>query len=162
TTAGQVYYIGVNGSSASDRAYDPITGAGAAAGDGGDYVLEVSNAFVTFGGKQKATYIDASGDLVTMAIKGPGTGTVRFPGGDADCTLNTASKIKAIKATQWLDTDASADTITAPLVKSINVRGEFGASVTTDNLGSAKVGALNGSDVRAGTTIGTITAGSAS
>jgi hypothetical protein len=250
TTAGQTYYIGVNGSSANARAYDPATGAGAAPGDGGDYVLEVSNAIVTFGGKQKAVFTDASGDVVTLAIKGPGSGSVRFPGGAAgnadalsitldgttgasslaikargggtttgdilvngslksltgktadltgnltvtgsiaklalrnagggrtitysaagapaalsflsasDLSVSAAGAIKSVKATQWLDTDATADTIAAPLVQSINVRGEFGAGVTADTIGNVKVGALSGSDVRAGTAVGNITAGS--
>lgn len=41
-TAGQTYYIGVNGSSAQARAYNPFTGTGAAAGSQGSYVLLVS------------------------------------------------------------------------------------------------------------------------
>lgn len=41
-TAGQTYYIGVNGSSAQARDYNPFTGTGAAAGSQGSYVLLVS------------------------------------------------------------------------------------------------------------------------
>lgn len=40
--AGRTYYIGVNPSSANARAYDPLTGSGAAEGIEGDYVLLVS------------------------------------------------------------------------------------------------------------------------
>lgn len=41
-TAGQTYYIGVNGASASAHNYDPLTGASAADGSRGDYRLSVS------------------------------------------------------------------------------------------------------------------------
>ncbi len=40
--AGQTYYIGVNGASALARAYNPLTGAGAAAGSRGSYALSVT------------------------------------------------------------------------------------------------------------------------
>lgn len=43
-TAGQTYYIGVNGNTAQSRAYDPITGAGAVEGPTGSYVLSVETA----------------------------------------------------------------------------------------------------------------------
>ena len=248
---GQVYYIGVNGSSAAARAYDPVSGAGAAAGDGGDYVLEVSSPMVTFGGRQRAVYTDASGDVVTISIKGPGTGTVRFaegavnnadpigitfdgttlassvviktargvtPTGDilvngslksltgktadltgnlavagsitkvslrtagggrtitysgggvpvsltfgavSDVTFNTAAAVRSIKATQWLDTDGVSDAIVAPAVGSISTVGEFGADVITGGLSKGRFGGLNGSDIRAGGLIGTISTGSA-
>ena len=250
--AGTVYYIGVNGSSANARAYNPVTGAGAAAGDGGDYVLEVSNAAVTFDARQRATYTDASGDLVVVSMKGPGTGTVQFSGttgGNADAigltldgtteatslvikargagtsvgdvtvngslknfngkttdlignlaatgsvgklslrsagggrtitysagaapvsvalgsvselSFNSAAPVKSIKATQWLDADATPDVIVAPLVQSIAVRGEFGAGVTTDTILRGRFGSMRGSDVRAGTAVGTISAGAMS
>jgi hypothetical protein len=41
-TAGQTYYVGVNGNSLQADAYDPLTGAGAAAGSEGDYILMVT------------------------------------------------------------------------------------------------------------------------
>lgn len=248
--AGQVYYIGVNGSSANALAYNPITGGGAAAGDGGDYVLEVSNALVTFGGRQRAVYRDATGDLVTISIKGPGTGSVRFADGSsgntdavgitldgttgastvvirskgngttvgdivingslkslagktadlighltvagsiaklalrsaaggqityagagvpttfafgnvADVILTSASAIKSIKATQWLDADNTPDAIAAPAIGSVTVKGEFRADITTGVLLKAKFGSLVDSDLRADGSIGTITAGAA-
>jgi hypothetical protein len=252
---GQTYYIGVNGSSAAARAYNPVTGAGASSGDAGDYVLELSDltpgdVTIAFGGKQKATYTDASGDAVVVSLRGPGTGTVRFPVGSSgnvdatgivldgttaasslliktgaggtptgdvqingslksftgktadltgnltatgsiarlalrgagggktltlgqgvpvsmlfasvsDLSVNSTSLIKSIKATQWLDTDATPDDIAAPIVGSITVAGEFGAGVTTGTLIRAKVGSLAGSDVRAANAIGTMTAGAA-
>jgi subtilisin family serine protease len=40
-TAGQTYYVGVNGNSAQADAYDPLTGLGAAAGSTGDYILRL-------------------------------------------------------------------------------------------------------------------------
>lgn len=42
-TAGTEYIIGVNGYSSQARNYDPITGAGAAAGSMGDYLLSVTS-----------------------------------------------------------------------------------------------------------------------
>lgn len=42
-SAGTEYIIGVNGSSPGARNYDPITGAGAAAGSMGDYLLSVTS-----------------------------------------------------------------------------------------------------------------------
>jgi subtilisin family serine protease len=41
-TAGQTYYIGVNGYSAQAGAYDPLTGTGAAPGSEGNYLLSVT------------------------------------------------------------------------------------------------------------------------
>jgi hypothetical protein len=49
--AGQTYYIGVNGASAHARDYNPLTGAGAAAGSTGAYTLLISAA----GGSQNDT-----------------------------------------------------------------------------------------------------------
>src|SRR5208337_232812 len=43
-TAGQTYYIGVNGASAQARSYNPLTGAGAAPGSTGNYMLSVTSA----------------------------------------------------------------------------------------------------------------------
>ncbi|MBO1348812.1 MAG: hypothetical protein EBE86_016135 [Hormoscilla sp. GUM202] len=42
-TGGTEYIIGVNGSNPGARNYDPITGAGAAAGSMGDYLLSVTS-----------------------------------------------------------------------------------------------------------------------
>ena len=250
------YFIGVNGSSAAARAYNPVTGAGAAAGDGGDYVLELSgitpgDVTIPFGGRQRATYTDASGDVVVVSLKGPGGGTVRFPNGSAgnvdatgivldgttgassllirtgpagtptgdilvngslkslvgktadltgsisaagtitklalrnagggnvistgsgvmgsytfasvsDLSIQAGVPIKSIRATQWLDTDATPDSISAPFINSIAVAGEFGADVTAGQLFKGRFGSLVGSDVRAGDVIGTITAGAMS
>jgi Ca2+-binding RTX toxin-like protein len=41
-TAGAQYYIGVNGSSAQARSYNPLTGSGAAAGSQGNYILSIA------------------------------------------------------------------------------------------------------------------------
>jgi len=40
--AGKMYYVGVNASSANSRNYNPLTGAGASSGTGGDYILSLS------------------------------------------------------------------------------------------------------------------------
>ena len=87
-SAGQVFYIGVNGSSAAARNYNPITGAGATGATQGDYVLSVLpdtgdnpqpvERSITFGGRERAVYTDADGDVITFSLKGPGTGTLFF------------------------------------------------------------------------------------
>ncbi|MGK7900000.1 MAG: S8 family serine peptidase [Hormoscilla sp.] len=57
-TAGTEYIIGVNGYSSGARNYDPITGAGAAAGSMGDYLLSVTSS--NDGGST-----ETEGDLLT-------------------------------------------------------------------------------------------------
>lgn len=49
-------------------------------------------ATLEFGGKTKAIFMDADGDLVTLSLSGPGTGTVRFnQTTDLETSLDAAS-----------------------------------------------------------------------
>jgi hypothetical protein len=115
--------------------------------------------------------LTATGSIARLALRAAGGGkTLTLGQGGpvslafasvSDLTVNSTALIKSIKATQWLDTDATPDDIAAPIVGSIAVAGEFGAGVTTGTLIRARVGSLAGSDVRATDAIGTMTAGSA-
>ena len=263
-TAGQTYYVGVSGSGPAARAYNPIIGAGAGDAARGDYVLAAtapggpgpqpppvgevppgSERSITFGGKERAVYTQADGDVIVLSIKGPGTGTVFFdaaagdradplrvvldgttaksalsvqgaaalgnvtvngslgtfgsrtldlrgnlsvsgslkkvqlgnasggtitlgPGAPltfaaadvSDLSLNSAAAVKSIKVNQWLDTDATPDTIAAPSVASLTVKGNFGANVSAGSVGKLSVTSdLVGSEIRAAGSIASVRAG---
>ena len=92
---GQVYYVGVNGSSDDAGNYDPRSGTRAAPGDGGDYVLEASeitpgNANLPFSATTRAVWTDADGSVVTVSLRGPGSGTVEFASG-ANASRNASA-----------------------------------------------------------------------
>lgn len=67
-TQGTTYYIGVNPSSADARAYNPLTGAGAAPGVEGDYILTVNVPPV----------VSVAGSTVQPAVDGNGPTEVTF------------------------------------------------------------------------------------
>jgi hypothetical protein len=218
------------------------------AGDAGTLgTFEVSVGSVGFTAGDPATFTDASGDTVTISIKGPGTGQLLFEdAGNADPTslvltgtspassvtinaggagtrlggmtvtgalksltarntdlagtlsvvgtvpklqlrnasgrieigsggsttitlaqardlsITSASTIKSIKSNEWLDTDDTPDTITAPVVTSLTVKGAMEIGVSADTIGKIVVsGALNGAEIRATGSIGALTAASA-
>ena len=92
--AGQTYYIGVNGFSASADFYDPLTGSGAAAGSQGTYVLNLAKApvgiFVTGadagGGPDVKVFNARTGQLrfSFFAYDANFTGGVRVAAGDVN------------------------------------------------------------------------------
>jgi hypothetical protein len=136
-SAGQSYFVGVNGAGPSARAYNPVTGAGVAAGDTGGYVLEVSagSRSLTFGGRDRVSYTDADGSVVVVSLKGPGTGTIFF---DDDSPNANATRILLDGTTDRTtlsirgDTAIGAFTINGAIKsigsKSIDLTGDFTAS----------------------------------
>ena len=112
----------------------------------------------------------ATGSIARLALRGAGGGKTLTLGQGApvslvfasvsDLTVNSTASIKSIKATQWLDTDATPDDIAAPIVGSITVAGEFGAGVTTGTLIRPGWGRWPGRRSRTDA-IGTMTAASA-
>ena len=88
---GRTYLVCVSGAGTNATGYDPVTGANSLGGDNstGGYFLTASAAaapaavrtmvFDAFG---RATYADADGSLVTVSLKGPGTGTLSFAADD--------------------------------------------------------------------------------
>jgi hypothetical protein len=134
--------------------------------------VTVNGSLKSFTGKTTdlAGNLTASGFIGKLSLRSAGGGrTITFSGGGApvslalgnvsDVSVNSAAPLKSVRATQWLDTDATPDVITAPLVQSLAVRGEFGAGVTADTLLRARLGSMRGSDVRAASAVGTISAG---
>lgn len=200
-----------------------------------------------FSAGDAASFIDASGDLVTVSLKGPGTGQLLSDGGDSadaneivlngtapasaltitaggagtrignltvngplrsltarstdldgtlsvtgtlaklmlrnasgsvaigaggatsvtlararDLSLTSGSPVKSIRADEWLDTDATPDTIVTPVLSSLTLKGALEADVTADSIGKISAGgAMRGADVRAAGAIGTVIVGSA-
>jgi len=56
----------------------------------------------------------------------------------ADLTLDSDMPIKSIRATQWLDTDGTADRIEAPWLGKLDVRGDFQADLALSGQGAGK------------------------
>jgi cytoskeletal protein CcmA (bactofilin family) len=128
-SAGQTYLIGVNGAGPNAGAYNPITGAGAAESDNtGGYVLEATTdtRTLSFGGKTKATYTDATGDEVTVSLKGPGTGTVFF---DGTAVTGDAARIEVDGATLSTTLSIKGDTTIGGLTINGSVKSAGGKSV---------------------------------
>lgn len=80
-----LYTVALNGNEVSD-----LLGGFAAGGTLGQ--LQVAVGLIDFGGKTFATYTDATGDTVTISLKGPGSGSVALSGNQpADAQLITLS-----------------------------------------------------------------------
>src|SRR5207247_1922058 len=130
---GQTYYIGVNGSSAAARAYDPVSGATAASalviktGPGGTPIgdVQITGSLKSLTGKTADLTGDlaATGSIAKLALRSAGGGknvilgagapTSLLIGSVSDLSVHSAALIKAVKATQWVDADATPDVLEA-------------------------------------------------
>jgi hypothetical protein len=78
----------------------------------------------------------------------------------SDLTFTSNSPVKALKVNQWLDTGGPGETLTAPSISSLSVKGDFAPNLVVGELGKMTVkGAITGSDVRASGNIGSVRAG---
>lgn len=78
-----------------------------------------------------------------------------------DESLVSAEPIGNFRANQWTTTLANRQSLSAPSIASLNVRGTFDEDVNVDTIGTFNVGTLSGSAVRATTSITTFNASSA-
>jgi hypothetical protein len=116
--------------------------------------------------------MSASGALSTVQFRSAtGSMTLSGTGGPislslaraSDFSFSSASPIKSIKAGEWLDTDATPDSIDAPVVSAMTIKGAMQADITAGTIGKLNVvGALSGSAIRAAGAIGSIAVGSVS
>ena len=79
-----------------------------------------------------------------------------------DLTVTSASAVKSVRAAEWLDTDATPDALTAPSFSALAVKGGMAADVKADTIGKVSAGGtLSGAEIRATSSIGTVTVASA-
>jgi hypothetical protein len=172
------YTVSLNGGAVSDT-----SGNGSAAAAVGTF--EVSLGAVAFDAKSPAVYTDASGDVVKVTMKGPGSGRVRFTAArpaDADgieldgTTAKTSVNVKvgpagtgvggvvvngSLKGLTGAALDLTGDLTAAGSINSLRLRNASGGTVSAASLGKVKLVTL-ASDVVVGGAIGTIVAGTVS
>jgi hypothetical protein len=96
----------------------------------------------------------------TLTVAGSGVPVSLALANASDLSVNSASPIKSIKAAAWLDTDNAADTITAPALSSLSVKGNMAADVVAGLLGKVSVGgSIQGATIRSDGDISSIRAG---
>ena len=119
-------------------------------------------------GRVIAQTVEVSG-AVTIGPAGSATATTMLLLGNvADAEIRSAMPISTFLASRWLDTDATADALTAPWAGTIMVRGDLQADVSltaADARGNSVsvlyvLGSLSGSDVTLAGGAGTVIANS--
>jgi hypothetical protein len=109
------------------------------------------------GGVPKVQFRNASG---SMQLGGTTAATITLAQA-RDLSITAAATIKSIKATEWLDTDATPDVITAPTVNTVSSKGAFQAGIAAGVIGKLTVsGEMAGADIRADQSINGVTVGS--
>ena len=94
---------------------------------------------------------------------GPGGALAATLGAVGDTSLTSAGPIKSLRVARWLDTDATADAISAPSIGVITSLGDFSADVTAGSLAGLNVrGSLTGSNVLVSGSIRAVKLGGAS
>lgn len=118
---------------------------------------DLAGAMAVSGGVPKISFRNASG-----SVQLGGTAPVTIAVAQArDLSITAAVPIKSIKAAEWLDTDATADAITAPTINAIAVKGAFQSDVTAGVIGKITVtGEMAGANIRADQSIAGVTVGS--
>jgi len=78
----------------------------------------------------------------------------------SDLSIVSASPIKSIKTAAWVNSDSTPDTLDAPTLLSLSVKGNMGASLHVGTLGKVSVGgAITGATIRSDGDIASIRAG---
>jgi hypothetical protein len=97
-----------------------------------------------------------------MTLNGGGTLLAITLAQARDLSITSASPIKTLKVSEWLDTDGTEDVITTPTLGTFTDKGALQASIHADTITKVAVsGALSGADIRTTGKIGTVTAASA-
>ncbi len=162
-SGGATYYIGVNPSSTNAHDYNALTGAGAAAGTEGDYVLTATESGVaaasrsiTFSGKTRAAYTDADGSPVTVSLSGPGVGRVLFTSdGNVDAssivvTDSTAGSTLSIKGDTSVGDISVSGALKAISARTLDLNGHLSVSGSLSKLQMRNVTAGARIDIGAG------------
>lgn len=134
--------------------------------------VTINGALRSFGGKA----VDLAGDISVAGSPGKvtlrnATGSRITAGGGAPITLTlgnatdlvvvSAAPIKSLRAAQWVDTGGTVDSLTAPLLSSGTIKGDFSADLIVGQLQRFNVnGAITGSDVRSEGDVTSLRAGS--
>ena len=100
-----------------------------------------------------------SGHAISIGAGGALAATL---GAVSDTSITSAEPIRSLRVARWLDTDATADAISAPSIGTVNSLGDFGADVTAGSLSGLNVrGSLVGSNVLVGGSIRAVKLGAA-
>jgi hypothetical protein len=112
----------------------------------------------TTGSIGKITFANITNAHLTL---GDGVPLMITAGTLQDVSIASASAVKSIKVTQWLDTDGTRDVLSADSVTTLSAKGAFQADVDTSLIGRVTVGgAVSGSNILADLSIGTVSVGS--
>jgi hypothetical protein len=109
-------------------------------------------------GMKKLNLASAAGGTITIGAGSALSATINKVSDEA---LTSSEPIKQIKVGQWTTSGATRFQISAPSIGSIIDGGIFDEDVSTNVLTKASIGSLMASAIRAATTIGSFTAGSA-
>ena len=111
---------------------------------------------------------DVAGNQVDITLGGAGTeaGGKFFFDSVSDASLTSGAPIKLLRMNRWLDSNATADAVTAPYATKIDSKGEFEANVTLTDAAVPyslkKLTAttwLKNAEIRTASSIGTIITG---
>jgi hypothetical protein len=123
--------------------------------------VDLAGPMLATGTLPKLAFRNASG---VITLSGAGTSVTITLAPAQDLAIGSASPITSLKTGDWLDTDADArrDSIIAPSVTTISTKSAFQADVTADTIGKLSAGgALGGSEIRTGGSIGSVVVGAA-
>jgi hypothetical protein len=123
----------------------------------GSKTTDLTGHVTVSGAVPKVTFDDVTG--ATLSV---GSGVVAITADQvSDLSVSSGAIIKSMKIGQWLDTDTTADTIMAPAVGAVAVKGAMQAGISAGTIGKVTVaGALSDAEISASDTIASVTAGS--
>ena len=135
--------------------------------------ITVTNALKDFNAKQVNLTGDMTvgGGLGKLSLNNASNGTISIGSGNTlvatfgtltDETLASGEVIKSLTASQWATTGATRNTLSAPSIQTLKVKGDFNQDVGVSTLGKFQVGSLTASAIRAAQSIDTVTTGNAS
>lgn len=166
-TAGDPAAITLNGTTAAsvltitgDTTVGDITVNGSLRSLMGTRVDLVGNLLLAGGLNQLRVRNVGSGRAISIGAGGNLNATV---GSVTDTRLISLSPIRSLRVARWLDTDATADLVSAPGIRSLTSLGDFGSDINAGSIGTMLVrGALAGSNVNVSGQIRSVRLGSAS
>lgn len=125
----------------------------------GNKTMDLTGHMTVSGGAGTVTFRNINGATLDV---GAGGAVSLNAASVQDLILTSVAAIKAIKVGQWLDTDGTPDTINAPTIGTVSVKGAFQSDMTADTIGKTTVGGevanaiIHGHVSIAGLTVGSI------
>jgi hypothetical protein len=120
---------------------------------------DLAGAMAVDGGLGKLLLRNVSGAAPSISVGSAGVLSATLANA-SDLTFTSASPVKSLKVSQWLDTGGPGEVLTAPALSSLSVKGDFAADIAVGALGKVTVkGAVTGSDIRATGNIASVRAG---